>query len=180
MKCIFTLLSVFVFSASYAQQYTVVDEGSEVGFAIRNFGVNVRGSFSGLEGAIAFDEDDLAGAAFNVTVKANTVNTGIKRRDNHLNEEEFLDTKNHPLLQFVSDKVTTSTDKDHWFIFGQLTIKGVTKAVSFPFKAVKEETAYLFEGSFKINRRDFNVGGSSISMADELTVHLKIRAQPRQ
>ncbi len=179
MKFTFTLIFFLLFSIAYSQQYTVVDEGSEVGFTIRNFGVNVKGSFSGLEGEIVFDEKDLASSEFRVTVKANTVNTGIKRRDNHLNQEEYLDTEKHPLLQFISDKVTTSTDKDHWFIFGKLTIKGVTKEISFPFKAIKESNDYIFEGSFTINRRDFNVGGGSISMADELTVNLKVLAKSK-
>lgn len=180
MKFTFTFISFLLFSTAYAQQYTIADEGSEVGFAIRNFGVNVKGSFSGLEGEIAFDEKKLDSSDFKVTVKANTVNTGIKRRDNHLNQEEYLHTEKYPLLQFISDKVTASTDKDHWFIFGKLTIKGVTKEISFPFKAVKQGDHIIFEGSFTINRRDFNVGGGSISMADELTVDLKILAKNSQ
>lgn len=179
MKLLFTLLSLLLVFTAFTQHYTPVDEGSEVGFTIRNFGVNVRGSFTGMEGEITFDESKLATSVFKVTVKSNTINTGIKRRDNHLNQEEFFDTEKFPELHFISEKVTTSTDKDYWFLFGKLTIKGVTKEVSFPFKATKSNSDYVFEGEFSINRRDFNVGGGSISMADELTVKLKIHAKAK-
>ncbi len=179
MKLIFTLFFVLLFHLLHAQHYTPTDEGSEVGFTIRNFGVNVRGTFAGLEGDIQFDEAHLSSASFRVSIKANTINTGIKRRDNHLNQEEFLDTEKFSTLQFISEKITPSTDKDHWFVFGKLTIKDVTREISFPFKAVKTNNDYVFEGNFTVNRRDFNVGGGSISMADELTVSLKIHAKAK-
>jgi len=177
MKFTFTLVAFILFNPAFSQQLIPVDEGSEVGFVIKNFGVNVNGTFSGLEGEIEFDGENPAAAVFKVSVKANTVNTGIKRRDNHLNQEEYLDAEKFPLLQFASDKITASTDKDYWFIFGKLTIKGITREISFPFKAIKQEPGYFFEGSFSVNRRDFNVGGSSLTMADELTVNLKIKAK---
>lgn len=179
MKLIFTLFCSSLFLYVSSQHFKPREEGSEIGFTIRNFGVGVSGTFTGIEGDIIFDENDLPVAAFNVTVKANTVNTGIRRRDNHLNQEEYLDTEKYPVLQFVSNKITTSTEKGYWFVFGKLTIKGVTKEISFPFKATKDGEGYIFEGSFIINRRDFNVGGSSLTMADELTVDLRVSARTK-
>ena len=60
---------------------------------------------------------------------------------------------------------------------GNITIKGTTKEIQFPFKATPKDNGYLFEGSFKLNRRDFNVGGSSISMSDNLDVNLSVFAK---
>jgi polyisoprenoid-binding protein YceI len=59
---------------------------------------------------------------------------------------------------------------------GKLTIKNVTREISFPFTIVPEAGGYLFTGEFKINRIDFGVGESS-SVSDNLTVLLKVMAR---
>ena len=60
-----------------------------------------------------------------------------------------------------------------------LTIKGTTKEISFPFKATAKGDDYLFEGEFPLNRRDFNVGGGSLTMSDHLTVSLKVLSKKK-
>ncbi|MBX3257898.1 MAG: YceI family protein [Chitinophagaceae bacterium] len=159
------------------QQFIPKDEDSEVKFRIKNFGVNVTGTLKGLEGKISFYADSLAGAHFDVSVKTGTINTGIDQRDNHLQQEEYFDAKKYPTIHFVSTKVTSSTNKEYLFVFGNLTIKDVTKEISFPFKATPRGDDYLFEGEFTLNRRDYNVGGGSITMSDNLTVLLSVLAK---
>ncbi|MCI0751233.1 MAG: YceI family protein, partial [Flammeovirgaceae bacterium] len=61
-----------------------------------------------------------------------------------------------------------------WQATGKLTIKNVTKEISFPFTATKQDNGYLFKGGFTINRRDFGVGEGSLSLADELMVKFSI------
>src|SRR5689334_20961432 len=75
----------FVFSfILLAQTYTPIDNGSRVHFVIDNFGIATGGDFTGLTGTIKFDPADPANADFDVSVDANTVNTDITARDNHL------------------------------------------------------------------------------------------------
>ena len=62
-------------------------------------------------------------------------------------------------------------------MFGNITIKGVTKEIKFPFTFTAKDGGYLFEGEFKINRRDFGVGGKSFSISDELSVELSVFAK---
>ncbi|MFT4019567.1 MAG: YceI family protein [Agriterribacter sp.] len=174
MKIFFTSIFLLFVNLLTAQQYKPVDEGSAIKFKIRNFGVNVNGTFSGLKGKIVFRPDNLNSSEFDVTIDTKTINTGIDQRDNHLRKDEYFDAEKYPQIHFISTKITTSTDKDYLFVFGKLTIKGVTKEISFPFKATAKADDYLFEGEFKINRRDYTVGGGSITMADELTVNLSV------
>jgi polyisoprenoid-binding protein YceI len=94
-------------------------------------------------------------------------------RDNHLRKEEYFDVKNFPYIRFVSTKITTSSKSGTLFLFGNLTIKNVTREISFPFTAVTQQGGYLFTGEFRINRIDFGVGESS-AVADNLTVFLKV------
>lgn len=160
-----------------AQAYQPQDSGSKVKFVIKNFGINTGGTFSGLRGTIIFDPTNLATARFEVSVDAKTIDTDIEARDNHLRKAEYFDVENFPTLSFKSIKVTKTNKPEYLYLFGTLTIKGITQEVKFPFTYTPKNGGYLFEGEFTLNRRDFGVGGKSFSLSDELTVELSVFAQ---
>ncbi len=178
MKKLLFICSFFIFSFLIsAQSYTPVDNGSKIHFVIDNFGIATGGDFTGVAGSIKFDPADLTSADFDVSVDAGTVDTDIEARDNHLRKSDYLDIKNYPRILFKSSRITKTNKDGYLFMFGNITIKGVIKEVKFPFTATAKEDGYLFEGNFKLNRRDFGVGGRSISLADDLTVSLSIFAK---
>jgi polyisoprenoid-binding protein YceI len=170
------IILLFIISGSYlyAQTYIATDAGSEAMFSIKNFGLTVTGSFKGLQGKIIFDPANLPAASFNVSVDAGTVNTGNSSRDKHLKKDDYFDITNYPKLHFNSAKITQNAGA--YIITGQLTIKGVTKQISFPFTAKQEGSGYRFAGQFSISRRNFTVGGSSWVLSDNLTVSLNVSA----
>jgi polyisoprenoid-binding protein YceI len=168
------LTGLVCISGSFASaQYKPLDAGSTVQFKIKNIGFNVNGSFTGLDGIIHFNPTDLAASDFDVTIDANSINTDNNMRDNHLRDESYFDVKNHPRIHFVSTKITLSNKKEELFMFGKLTIKNQTKEITFPFTATPSHDDYMFKGTFKINRKDFNIGGSS-TISNELEVNLNI------
>ena len=175
-KTIVLILGLFLSLSLFSQSLTPVDSASEVTFKIKNLGFNTGGSFSGLAGTITFNPDNPDGCSFDVHIDANTVNTGVDMRDDHLRSDDYFDVKNHPQIRFVSQKVTGSKKSGTLFVSGKLTIKGITKDISFPFTAQPTKDGYLFNGEFKINRRDFKVGGGS-TVSDNLTVFLKVTAR---
>jgi polyisoprenoid-binding protein YceI len=170
------LLGLVTSISSASQPLKPVDEQSSVKFRIKNFGFNVMGSFTGLQGAINFNPDNLPASNMDVTVQAKSVNTGVNMRDNHLRKEEYFNVKKYPLIRLVSVKITPSSKSGTLFMFGKLTIKNVTREISFPFTAVPQGDGYLFTGEFRINRIDFGVGESSAA-ADNLTVLLNVFAR---
>ena len=171
------MVALMTYLSSVSQVYRPVDDQSSVKFKIKNFGFNnVTGSFKGLQGTIQFNPENPGASSMDVTIDARSVNTGINLRDNHLRKEEYFDVKKYPVIRFVSSKITTSTKAGTLFMFGKITIKNVTREVSFPFTAVPQEGGYLFSGEFKINRIHFGVGESS-SVSDNLTVTLKVFAR---
>jgi len=170
----------FVFSfILVAQSYSPVDDGSKVHFVIDNFGIATGGDFTGLSGTIKFDPANVAAADFDVSVDASTVNTDIQARANHLRRSEYLDVKNYPRILFKSTRVTKTNKDGFLYMFGNITIKGVTKEINFPFTATTKNDGYFFEGTFKLNRRDFGVGGNSIALSDQLTVTLSVVAKAK-
>jgi polyisoprenoid-binding protein YceI len=174
---VFFLLAAITFNLAAQHTYTAVDAGSKVHFVIKNFGIKTGGDFTGLSGNVNFDPANLSGSSFNVSVKSNTVNTDNNTRDKHLKKEEYFDVDKYPTINFKSTKIITSSAAGKFYVVGNLTIKSVTKVVQFIFDATPKDGGYLFAGSFDINRRDFGVGGSSISLNDKLTVTLSVFAK---
>ena len=177
IKKVFTAIALFCAVTAFGQNYTPTDAGSKIRFVIKNFGINTGGTFEGLAGTIIFDPANLAGASFNVSVDAKTVDTDVEARDNHLRKEEYFDVEKYPKVSFKSTKITTTNKDGYLFMFGVITIKNISKEISFPFKQTSKDGGILFEGEFKLNRLDFGVGGKSFSMSDELNVELSIFAK---
>jgi len=177
LKKVFTALAILNTVIVFGQTYTPTDAGSKVRFVIKNFGISTGGTFDGLSGNITFDPTTLATASFNVSVDAKTVDTDMEARDNHLRKPEYFDVEKYPKISFKSTKVTTTNKEGYLFLYGIITIKNVSKEISFPFTQKTKDDGILFEGEFKLNRRDFGVGGKSFSIADDLTVELSIFAK---
>ena len=176
-KKVFTAIALFCVVTVFGQNYTPTDAGSKVRFVIKNFGINTGGTFEGLAGTIIFDPANLAVASFSVSVDAKSVDTDVEARDNHLRKEEYFDVEKYPKLSFRSTKITTTNKEGYLFMFGVITIKNISKEISFPFKQTNKDGGILFDGEFKLNRRDFGVGGKSFSMSDELNVELSVFAK---
>ena len=162
MKNLIIFLLVVLIGNCATAQLKPIEGGSSVQFKIKNFGFNVDGSFSGLQGNIKFDPNDITHADFNVSIDANTVNTDNNMRDDHLRTETYFDVKKYPRISFVSTKVTPSTKNGVLFIFGKLTIKNQTKDISFPFTAETSDAGYLFKGTFTINRKDLMLAAPAL------------------
>lgn len=164
-------------SASAQVLYTPADAGSKVHFTIKNFGIKTAGEFTGLQGKIYFDPAHINAASFDVSVAASSINTHNGSRDNHLKKEEYFDVAKYPTLHFKSTKITLPAKEGRYLVAGNLTIKGITKAVAFYFTAAAKEGGYFFEGAFEINRRDFKVGGGSLVLQDNLKINLTVMAK---
>jgi polyisoprenoid-binding protein YceI len=178
-KTTFLIVAFFTWSLTAMSQssYTPVDAESKVHFVIKNFGIRTGGDLKGLKGNIKFHPGNPASAVFDVTVDAATIDTDNKSRDGHLREAEYFDVAAFKTIQFKSTKVTLSSVPGRYYMYADITIKGVTKPVEFGFGAIAKNGGYIFDGEFKINRRDFGVGGSSVSLSDNLTVSLSVFAR---
>jgi polyisoprenoid-binding protein YceI len=175
MKKIMILLLVMGAATISRAQLKPVEQGSSLKFTIKNLGFGVDGSFSGFEGLINFNPQNLAASNFDVTVSATTVNTDNNMRDDHLKGDSFFDVKNYPKIKLVSTQITNIKSGTYLFN-GQLTIKGKTQPVKFPFEAAASGDGFVFKGSFKMKRKDFGVGGTS-TVSDELEVMINVVAK---
>lgn len=158
---IFILLIICSVNNVFAQHYTPVEQNSAVQFKVSHqmiFKSTVTGTFKGLKGTILFDPANITQAVFDVSVAAETINSGIGMRDNHLREDSYFDVKKYPLIIIKSQTIVKAPGENNYTFTGTLTMKGVTKTISFLFTSKAENSGYEFKGNFNINRLEYNVG----------------------
>jgi polyisoprenoid-binding protein YceI len=82
---------------------------SELGFLTRMFGlIAVRGRYSGFNGELHIDAAGHASGA--LRVDAETITTGIKKRDTHLRSTDFFAVERHPHMTFELTALTPNAD----------------------------------------------------------------------
>lgn len=141
---------------------------SAITFSIKNAGLNVNGSFSGLEADIKFSTAEYKTATIKASVNSSTIKTGIEARDNHLKKAEYFDAANFPKITMESSFF--GKEGNRFVGYFKLTIKGITKDITVPFTFENN----VFKGNFTIDRRFFKVGGNSMILGDNVNIDLLI------
>ena len=164
---------------------------SLVGFNIRHFFSRVPGRFKEFSGTIQLDEKNLAASSVEVTIKSASINTENERRDGDLRSPNFLHADSFPNITFKSTKVVPGPDKT-FLIYGDLTMRGVTKAVTL--EATQTGMGEIamggrpprimagFEAKTSVDRKDFGIvwnqtldkGGTMLG--DDVAITLQIES----
>src|SRR4029077_7369717 len=106
---------------------------TRIGFVARHAMVTkVRGSFNEFEGTATLDGANPANSRAQVTISATSIDTRNAQRDEHLRGNDFLAMQDYPQITFSSTGVR-QVDETTFEVTGDLTIKGVTNAVTIPF-----------------------------------------------
>jgi len=154
---------------------------SLVEFAVRHMMVaTVKGRFQRFQGTIQLDEANPQNSKVEVTIEANSIDTGEPQRDNHLRSDDFLNVEKFPHITFRSKRVEM-LDQARAQVIGDLTIRDVTKEVTL-------ETEFLgrtkdFHGKERIgftahtviNRHDFGVRWNALLEAGGVVVGDMVR-----
>lgn len=171
------LASILIFRISGAQdRFVPVANHSMVSFSIENLGITVKGKFTDFSGLFVFDEHHPEKSHFESAVKTQSLETGIALRDKHLKNDNYFNVDKFPEMKFTSERVSKIGDNTYRLV-GALIIKGRQQQISFPIKAVRAKNGYHFECEFPIDRRDFRVGGNSLTMGDVVTVKLDFQCE---
>jgi polyisoprenoid-binding protein YceI len=161
-------------------------------FSVRHMMVTyVRGHFKNVRGTLLFDPANPRAASVEVEIEASGIWTGEPERDAHLKSADFLDVQKYPTIAFKGNQVEMTGPTDA-VVIGELTIRGVTRAVSLGVHCLGEwQTPWWEDGVDKgpktragfvattiINRHDFGVswnasldrGGMVVGNTVEITI----------
>jgi len=141
------------------------------GYSIKFTSNDPSGVFTSMKGDIAFDENNIASSKFDVSIDANSINTGNGLKNHKAKNEDWLNVEKYPTIKFTSNKISkTSTGYE---VIGNLDMRGVQKQITMPFTFSNN----TFTGSFNINRLDYGVGtdkGMSAHAASVLKIDVSV------
>ena len=111
--------------------WTLDPSHSEVHFSVRHMMISkVRGTF-GVKSATLYAPENPLEARVEATVDVTSLDTNDAGRDGHLRSADFFDVENHPTMEFHSTGVRI--ERGDFLVDGNLTIRGVTRPVTFDF-----------------------------------------------
>jgi polyisoprenoid-binding protein YceI len=182
LKGFITFLFLFTAVVLHGATLTVDKSHSEVGFSIKHLMIStVNGKFMDYSGDIEFDTQSKKFSKFNATVSANSIDTGIEKRDNHLRSEDFFHVEKYPNITFTMDSYKANGDEG--ILKGFITIHGVTKPLELEVEyhgTVKDpwgkiRAGFTLEG--ELNRKDFGLTWNKALEAGGVVVGDKVKLQ---
>lgn len=161
-----------------ADEYTVDAVHSGVNFKVSHLGLAwIYGRFNDFSGDFTIDADP-AKCSFNLAIKAESIDTNNKKRDEHLSAPDFFNVKQFPTIAFKSTEIKAI--KDGYQVTGDLTLHGKTQSVSFgllggrkaEFPAKVQRTGFSTE--LTIKRSDYGMKGMLEAIGDEIVVAISL------
>jgi len=166
-------------AAVQGQKYQITPQNSQIEFVGSKVTGIHNGSFGNFSGQIDYSGDPEK-SRVNITIETDSITTDTDDLTKHLKTADFFDVAKYPQVSFVSTEIRPGGNQGATHtVTGNLTMHGVTKAVTFPATiAVTPDTATV-DSSFSINRKDFEInyaGAADNLIRDEVVLTLRIRA----
>src|SRR5215471_5394314 len=172
-------------AASAKESYKFDPSGSTIGFSVHQFLGTTRGKFTNFSGRIEVDREHPENSSVTAQIDVRSIDTQIKKRDDHLRSAEFFDVEKFPRMTFKGRSVKR-TGPQSGDILGDLTMHGVTKPVTLHVKLltpINETSRTRWSVTTEpIMRHDFNLmfapATESISgISQSVTINIEIEAR---
>ena len=119
--------------------YQFDQAGSTIAFEVHHFIGNATGKFNRFSGTIDLDRDHPERSSVSVHIDVKSIDTGIRKRDEHLRSAEFFNVEKFPEITFKSRSVK-QTGRQSADVTGDLTMHGVTQPIGLHVKLVGESS----------------------------------------
>lgn len=182
MKKMFAAMGLFAVSmAAVADSYTIDPTHTYPNFTINHLGFStMHGRFDKTSGTLTMDRAKGTGSV-DITVDMASVNTGFKKRDDHLRSPDFFNVAEFPTMTFKSTKVEFKGKGAK--VTGDLTIKGVTKSVILDVNSINcgthpfnKKDVCGFDATTSLKRSDFGIKYGLPAIGDDMNIMLEVEA----
>lgn len=155
---------------------------TEIAFKVKHLMItNVKGMFKEYDASIYTTGDDFMTVEVDFWMNPASVDTGGPDRDAHLRSADFFDVENYKEINFISNAVESVDDDGSYELYGDLTIKGITKRIKLDveFGGVmkdpwgNEKAGFTING--KINRKDWGLNWNTSLEAGGVLVGDEVR-----
>lgn len=171
------LLVALATNVRAADVYSYDGVHSSISFKARHLDISwIHGRFNEAEGTFTIDREDPTKSSFKLTIKADSVDTANKARDEHLRQPDYFDTKQFPTIEFVS-KAVKAIDGGYE-VKGDFTMHGVTKEITLVLKGGKESEfkgvkRVPFSTELALKRSDYGFDKNAIGpIGDEALIFI--------
>ena len=178
-----------VSSAAWANEtYKFDSSGSAIGFTVHQFLGSTHGKFTSFSGKIDVDREHPENSSVTAQIDVRSIDTRIKKRDDHLRSPEFFNVEKFPQITFRSRSVKR-TGSQSGDILGDLTMHGVTRPITLHVKLgtpINETNRMRWVVTTEpISRRDFNLmfasGAEAVSgISQTVAINIEIEAKRAQ
>lgn len=148
---------------------------SSVSFKARHLDISwIHGRFNDVGGKFSIDREEAAKSSFQLTIKADSIDTANAARDEHLRQPDYFDTKQFPTIEFRSTAVKAM--EGGYEVTGDFTMHGTTKTITFKLMGGREMESrgvkrVGFSTELKLKRSDFNFDKTQIgAIGDEAII----------
>ena len=183
-------LAIFALSsAAWANEtYKFDSSGSAIGFTVHQFLGTTHGKFTRFSGKIDVDREHPENSSVTAQIDVRSIDTHIKKRDDHLRSPEFFNVEKFPQITFRSRSVKR-TGPQSGDILGDLTMHGVTRPITLHVKlvtSINETNRTRWAVTTEpISRRDFNLmfasGAEAVSgISQTVAINIEIEAKRTQ
>ncbi len=164
-----------------ADSYTVDPAHTYPNFKLSHLGFStMHGRFGKTSGKIRMDRNKGTGSV-DIVIDVASIDTGFRKRDDHLRSLDFFNAVEFPEITFKSDKVTFKGDGAT--LTGKLTIKGVTKTVSLDVPSINcgthpfnKKQVCGFDASMQFKRSDFGMTYGLPGIGDDIRMEIEVEA----
>jgi polyisoprenoid-binding protein YceI len=140
------------------------------------------GRFNEFSGTYALDPENADSGSVNLTIQAESVDTGNKKRDDHLRSQDFFSAREFPTITFQSSSVRKTGDNT-FEATGDLSLHGITKEITVPVEFTGKKAGQRGElsgvhATFAIKRSDYGMNfmvGSGLG--DEVTIIVSLEGR---
>jgi len=154
------LLPSLCFAQENIPHWKIIPEKTHIHWTASYAGKPVTGTLAGVNAVIQFDPQKPEQSKVAVTIAMDSIQSDDKNAAEMLRGDEWLATAQYPTATFVSEKITHSHDK-YYEANGTITIRGVSKPVTFPFTVVftdKDRKHAIVGGNATLFRLDYGIG----------------------
>ncbi|MFD4196969.1 MULTISPECIES: YceI family protein [Amycolatopsis] len=148
----------------------------------RHLGIaSIKARFSDISGRIEIGRP-AEQSRVEAEIKAASIDTGIKMRDDHLRSPEFLDVESYPVIGFVSTGMR-QRGADTWTLAGELTLHGERKPIELdltyggygpdPWGGVR----VAFHAETQLHRNDFAINYNAMVRAGVAAIGSNIKIE---
>ena len=148
---------------------------SYINFTIPHMVISkVAGTFESFETMLFIDQNNFESSILKGTVILESLDTKNKKRDDHLNSDDFFNSAKYPNMTLTSKKISRIKKSNSYQVTCDLTIKDITKEVSFevdflgPVKGFNGKKRVGLQAEFEIDRFDHGLNWNAAIETGEL------------